>query len=161
MKLRFRFLLSSLTLVHFLALAAFAQDAKLVESAKKEGGKVVIYGSLENDTVDAVSKALKKKTGLEVEFWRGSATKVMDRVVSEYRAGKPLSDVVLTNDAPMRIMQQEGSFAAEGDIVAVSHKLSEPNVVERNSLAPMNEHIFEKGNRYRRLSGGDALTRRR
>ncbi|MEK7334606.1 MAG: extracellular solute-binding protein, partial [Candidatus Binatota bacterium] len=111
MKLRFGFLLSSLTLVHFLAMAAFAQDAKLVELAKKEGGKVVIYGSLENDTVDAVSKALKKKTGLEVEFWRGSATKVMDRVVSEYRAGKPLSDVVLTNDAPMRIMQQEGSFA--------------------------------------------------
>jgi len=111
MKLRFGFFLSSLTLVHFLATAAFAQDAKLVELAKKEGGKVVIYGSLENDTVDAVSKALKKKTGLEVEFWRGSATKVMDRVVSEYRAGKPLSDVVLTNDAPMRIMQQEGSFA--------------------------------------------------
>lgn len=111
MKLRFRFLLSSLTLVHFLAMAAFAQDAKLVDLAKKEGGKVVIYGSLENDTVDAVSKALKKKTGLEVEFWRGSATKVMDRVVSEYRAGKPLSDVVLTNDAPMRIMQQEGTFA--------------------------------------------------
>ncbi|MBI2352554.1 MAG: extracellular solute-binding protein [Deltaproteobacteria bacterium] len=111
MKPRFGFLLSSLMLVHFLAMAAFAQDAKLVELAKKEGGKVVIYGSLENDTVDAVSKALKKKTGLEVEFWRGSATKVMDRVVSEYRAGKPLSDVVLTNDAPMRIMQQEGSFA--------------------------------------------------
>ena len=44
MKLRFRFLLSSLTLVHFLALAAFAQDAKLVDLAKKEGGKVVIYG---------------------------------------------------------------------------------------------------------------------
>src|SRR3989338_4847453 len=111
MKLRFGFLLSSLTLVLFLALAAFAQDAKLVELAKKEGGKVVIYGSLENDTVDADSKALKKKTGMEVEFWRGSATKVMDRVVSEYRAGKPLSDVVLTNDAPMRIMQQEGSLA--------------------------------------------------
>ena len=111
MKLRFGFLLSSLTLVLFLALAAFAQDAKLVELAKKEGGKVVIYGSLENDTVDAVSKALKKKTGLEVEFWRGSATKVMDRVVSEYRAGKPLSDVVLTNGAPMQIMQKEGVFA--------------------------------------------------
>jgi len=111
MKLRFGFLLSFLMLVHFLATVAFAQDAKLVELAKKEGGKVVIYGSLENDTVDAVSKALKKKTGLEVEFWRGSATKVMDRVVSEYRAGKPLSDVVLTNDAPMRIMQQEATFA--------------------------------------------------
>ena len=107
----FRFLLTCVILFHGLGASAFAQDAKLVDLAKKEGGKVVIYGSLENDTVDAVSKALKKKTGLEVEFWRGYATKVMDRVVSEYRAGKPLSDVVLTNDAPMQIMQQEGSFA--------------------------------------------------
>jgi hypothetical protein len=26
----------------------FAQDAKLIEAAKKEGGKVVVYGSIEN-----------------------------------------------------------------------------------------------------------------
>ncbi len=35
----------------FIALPAFGQDTKLVEAAKKEGAKVVIYGSLENDTV--------------------------------------------------------------------------------------------------------------
>ena len=30
-----------------------AQDAKLIEAAKKEGGKVVLYGSLETPVVDA------------------------------------------------------------------------------------------------------------
>ncbi|TAJ96219.1 extracellular solute-binding protein [bacterium] len=106
-----RFFLSSTVLFHCLAASAFAQDAKLVEAAKKEGGKVTLYGSLENDTVDVISKAFRKKTGLEVDYWRASSTKIMDRVLGESRAGKPLSDVVSTNDAPMQIMQQEGSFA--------------------------------------------------
>ena len=94
----------------FLPAALAAQDAKLVEAAKKEGGKVVVYGSLENDTVDLISEAFKKKTGIETEFWRGSATKVMDRVVSEYRAGKPLFDVALTNTPPMIFMQEAGAL---------------------------------------------------
>jgi iron(III) transport system substrate-binding protein len=90
--------------------ALLAQDAKLVEAAKKEGGKAVVYGSLENDTVDLISAAFKKKTGLDVEFWRSSANKVMDRVVSEYRAGRPLYDVALTNIAPMTFMYQAGAL---------------------------------------------------
>ena len=53
--------------------AANAQDAKLIEAAKKEGGKVVVYGSLENDTMDLLSAAFKKKTGMEVDYWRDAA----------------------------------------------------------------------------------------
>jgi iron(III) transport system substrate-binding protein len=87
-----------------------AQDAKFIEAAKKEGGKVVVYGSIENDTMDLISAAFKKKTGLAVDFWRSSATKVMDRVVSESRAGKPLYDVALTNSAPMDFMYNEGAL---------------------------------------------------
>lgn len=87
-----------------------AQDAKLIEAAKKEGGKVVVYGSIENDTMDLISAAFKKKTGLAVDFWRSSSTKVMDRVVSESRAGKPLYDVALTNSAPMDFMYNEGAL---------------------------------------------------
>ncbi len=106
-----RFFLSCVILFHGLGASAFAQDAKLVEAAKKEGEKVVVYGSIENDTLDMIAKAFQKKTGLETEYWRASATKVMDRAVSEYRAGKPLFEVVLTIDSAMRIMQKEGIFA--------------------------------------------------
>src|SRR5438093_13136492 len=35
----------------------------------------------------------------------------MDRALSEYRAGKPRFDVILTNDKPMQIMFKEGIFA--------------------------------------------------
>jgi iron(III) transport system substrate-binding protein len=87
-----------------------SQSTSLVDAGKKEG-KAVIYGSLESDTAGAVFKIFKQKTGIEVEYWRASATKVMDRALSEYRAGKPLFDVILTNDNPMQILQKEGIFA--------------------------------------------------
>jgi iron(III) transport system substrate-binding protein len=94
----------------FFAAPASGQDAKLIEAAKKEG-KVVVYGSLESDTVEAIKKAFQKKTSIEMEYWRASATKVMDRAVSEYRAGRPLFDLILTNDNPQQIMFKQGIFA--------------------------------------------------
>ena len=89
---------------------ANSQTAKLIEAGKKEG-KVVVYGSLESDTTEAIKQAFTKKTGIDVEYWRASATKVMDRALSEYRAGKPLFDIILTNDNPMQIMFKQGLFA--------------------------------------------------
>jgi iron(III) transport system substrate-binding protein len=90
--------------------SVYSQSANLIDAGKKEG-KAVIYGSLESDTAGAVFKTFKQKTGIEVEYWRASATKVMDRALSEHRAGKPLFDIILTNDNPMQIMQKEGIFA--------------------------------------------------
>jgi iron(III) transport system substrate-binding protein len=89
----------------------FGQDGKLVDAAKKEGGKVVVYGSIENDTMDLIAGALKKKTGLETEYWHAAANKVTDRVANESRSGRPLFDVVLTTDATMQIIQKDGFLA--------------------------------------------------
>jgi iron(III) transport system substrate-binding protein len=104
------FILAFLAIGLFNMTSAYSQSASLIDAGKKEG-KAVIYGSLESDTAGAVFKVFKQKTGIEVEYWRASATKVMDRALSEYRAGKPLFDVILTNDNPMQIMQKEGIFA--------------------------------------------------
>ena len=89
---------------------AFSQSSNFVEAGKKEG-KAVVYGSLESDSAGAIFAEFKKKTGIDVEYWRASATKVMDRALSEYRAGRPLFDIILTNDNPMQIMFKEGLFA--------------------------------------------------
>ena len=89
---------------------AFSQVSSFVDAGKKEG-KAVVYGSLESDSAGAIFAEFKKKTGIEVEYWRASATKVMDRALSEYRAGRPLFDIILTNDNPMQIMFKEGIFA--------------------------------------------------
>jgi iron(III) transport system substrate-binding protein len=95
----------------FMIGAAHGQDAKLVDAAKKEGGKVVVYSSMESSISDGIAAGFKKKTGLEMDYWRGSSTKVLDRALSEHRAGKPLFDVAITIADPMFLMQREGVFA--------------------------------------------------
>src|SRR5215207_8814071 len=91
--------------------AAHGQDTKLMDAAKKEGGKVVVYSSMESSISDGIAAGFKKKTGLEMEYWRGSSTKVLDRALSEHRAGKPLFDVAITIADPMFLMQREGVLA--------------------------------------------------
>lgn len=95
--------------VFFAVTSAHAQSTQLIEAAKKEG-KAIAYGSLESDTMDEIMKAFKKKTGLDVEYWRASATKVMDRALSEARAGRPVADLIITNDNPLRLMQKQDFF---------------------------------------------------
>lgn len=94
----------------FFAWPVLAQDAKLIEEAKKEG-KVVVYGSMESDIFDGIQKSFEKKTGVSVDYWRASGAAVLERVISERKAGKPLYDVVITNAGPMEIMLKEGIFA--------------------------------------------------
>src|SRR5207249_6640972 len=101
------------SLIMLLALhgLALTQEAKLVDAAKKEGGKVVIYGSLENDTMDLISAALKKKTGMETEYWRAAANKVTDRFANEFRTGRPSCDVVLTTRVTLQLIQKDSFLA--------------------------------------------------
>jgi iron(III) transport system substrate-binding protein len=94
----------------FRAQAVSAQNAKLVEAAKKEGGKIILYTSMETFTADALKKAFEAKTGLQMEYWRGGSTEVLDRVLGEYRVGKPLYDVVATTGDHMQLMAKAGAF---------------------------------------------------
>jgi iron(III) transport system substrate-binding protein len=93
----------------FVSAGAHGQSAKLIQAAKKEG-KAVIYGSLESDTMDVIVQGFKKKTGIDAEYWRASATKVMDRAMTEFRAGKTGTDAIVAADNVMRLMQKEGFF---------------------------------------------------
>ena len=88
-----------------------AQSPQLIEAAKKEGGKVIVYTSMETFTADALKKAFETKTGLQMEYWRGGSTEVTDRVLGEHRVGKPLYDVVATTGDHMHLMFKEGAFA--------------------------------------------------
>jgi len=110
-----RTLLGKLTFAWVIAIAVstllYAQDSKLIEAAKKEGGKVVVYSSMESSISDGIAAGFKKKTGLEMDYWRGSSTKVLDRALSEHRAGKPQFDVAITIADPMFLMLSEGLFA--------------------------------------------------
>src|SRR5687768_15368711 len=98
-----------LCLVLLVTQIAFAQDAKLAGDAKREG-KVVVYGSMEQDIFEGVRQSFEKKFAIPVEYWRASGAAVLERVITERRAGKAHFDIVLNNAGPMEIMLADGAF---------------------------------------------------
>jgi len=56
---------------------AIDQDAKLIETAKKEG-KLVVYSTMQLDIFELLQKSFQKKTGIAIDYWRTSAIKVME-----------------------------------------------------------------------------------
>jgi ABC-type Fe3+ transport system substrate-binding protein len=89
------------------SLSAQAVD---VSSAKKEG-KVVVYGTVVPQVMDQIHKAFEKKYGVRVEYWRGSATAVLDRATNEWNAGRPGFDVLEAAGAVHFIIREKGLSA--------------------------------------------------
>ena len=90
--------------------AAFAHAVNRIEAAKKEG-RLVLYGTMQTDIFELLHKTFQKKTGIAIDYWRTSATKVTERALSEARAGKALFDLVMSTEDTMRIMLKEGILA--------------------------------------------------
>lgn len=106
--------LRSLILLAGLAFAypvneALAQRAN-VDAAKKEG-KVVVYGSVVPQAMEGLNKGFEKKYGIPVDYWRGDSTKVAERALNEWRAGRPAFDVAEGNRGVALIMRDEGLFS--------------------------------------------------
>ena len=79
---------------------------KLVEGAKKEG-ELDLYTSAQADDIGAVAAAYEKKYGIRVSMWRSSSEKVLQRAVTEARAGRHTMDVAETNGPEMESMHRE------------------------------------------------------
>jgi iron(III) transport system substrate-binding protein len=80
-----------------------------VAAAKKEG-KVVVYAAVPPQTMKVINDPFEKKYGIRVEYWRASATGILDRALNEWRAGRPAFDVVEGNKGPQLILKSEGVF---------------------------------------------------
>jgi len=76
------------------------RDAKLMAEAKKQG-RVSMYTSLNLKDSVPITEAFEKKTGIKVEIWRASSEKVLQRAVTEARAGRYTCDVIETNGPEM------------------------------------------------------------
>jgi iron(III) transport system substrate-binding protein len=100
----------ALALVFFGMRATSEAQSVNVDAAKKEG-KVVIYGTIVPQVMTLIQKGFEAKYGVTTEYWRGDATKVIDRVLTEWRAGKPGFDVVLGARGPLALGKPEGVFA--------------------------------------------------
>src|SRR5262245_63389275 len=91
------------------ASAAWGQPVNL-DTAKKEG-KVVIYGMIVPQVMTLIEKGFEGKYGLKVEYWRADATKVIDRVLTEWRAGKAGFDLVIGARGALLLGKEENIFA--------------------------------------------------
>jgi iron(III) transport system substrate-binding protein len=86
------------------------RQARLVEQGRKEGA-VVVYTSLAPSESRPLAQAFEAKTGIKVELWRAISEKVVQRAVTETRAGRFAFDVVETNAPEMEMMAREKLFA--------------------------------------------------
>jgi len=82
------------------------RDARLLAAAKKEG-KVLIYTSLNLKDSVPITEAFEKKTGIKTELWRASSEKVLQRGVTEARAGRYSPDIFETNGPEMEALYRE------------------------------------------------------
>src|SRR6266702_3847364 len=71
------------------------REQRLAKGARAEG-EITLYSSLVVDDLNALSAAFEKKYGVKLKFWRAGSEKVVQRIVTEARAGRFDFDVVET-----------------------------------------------------------------
>lgn len=81
-----------------------------IEAAKREGS-IVVYGTVVPQSMQ-INAGFEKKYGIRVEYWRADSTNIMDRALTEWRAGRPGFDVIEGSRAPQVIMKKEGMFTS-------------------------------------------------
>jgi len=102
------------------ASVSLAQDAALIQAAKKEG-KVVWYTSLAIPSSTAIAHAFRTKyAGVDVEVHRTGSQRVLQRVMQEAGAGIKNADVIHTSDAGHFVL-----FKDKGMLMKYIHKGAE------------------------------------
>ena len=82
------------------------RQARLVAGAKQEG-EVDVYTSETVDDEAALSAAFRKKYGLHLNLWRGSANDILQRAVVEARGGRFAVDAIETGAITMESLERE------------------------------------------------------
>jgi iron(III) transport system substrate-binding protein len=82
------------------------REKRLIELARKEG-VVSIYTSLAPTESQPMAEAFEKKYGIKVELWRSQSERIVQRVVSEAKAGRSTVDVIATNGPEMESLARE------------------------------------------------------
>jgi len=82
------------------------RQQRLVEGAKKEG-ELLFYTSAPVDDIAVLTDAFEKKYGVKVKVWRAGSEKVLQRAVTEGRAGRNEVDIIDTNGPEMEGLHRE------------------------------------------------------
>ncbi len=80
--------------------------ARIAAEGRREG-QVAIYTSLNLKDSVPITEAFEKRTGIKVQLWRASSEKVVQRGVTEARAGRFTPDIFETNGPEMEELYRE------------------------------------------------------
>lgn len=83
------------------------REQRILDGAKKEK-QVVVYTSLNTKDSVPITQAFEKKYGVKVELWRSSSEKVLQRALTEARAGRHSVDAFELNGPEMEALYREG-----------------------------------------------------
>jgi iron(III) transport system substrate-binding protein len=89
-----------------IAAPALAQQASLVDSAKKEGG-LTLYTTIAEKDLPTIIKPFEQKYGIKVTVWRAGTDKVLQRTIQEARANRNDVDVVHFGSPEMEALARE------------------------------------------------------
>jgi iron(III) transport system substrate-binding protein len=83
------------------------RDQRVLDGARKEK-QAVVYTSLNLKDSVPIAQAFEKKYGVKVELWRSSSEKVLQRAITEARAGRFAVDAFELNGPELEAMYREG-----------------------------------------------------
>jgi len=100
------------------------REQRLVEGAKKEG-ELMLYSSMQHDSVAPLQKAFEEKYGIKIRIWRGAGTDILRRVTTEAKGSRFELDVSETDGFALEALYREGLLrevrsAYHGDLIPVA-----------------------------------------
>src|SRR2546427_12471772 len=90
------------------------RDQQVLQGMKKER-QAVIYTSLNLKDSVPIAEAFEKKYGVKLTLWRSSSEKVLQRALTEARAGRFSVDAFELNGPELEAMYREGLLEGFSD----------------------------------------------
>src|SRR5919201_5310777 len=87
------------------------RSERLLEGARKQAS-LNLYTSLTVEDMAALNSAFEAKYAIRIRMWRAASDKVLQRVLSEARAGRHEVDIVETNAPPLESLHREAVLQA-------------------------------------------------
>src|SRR6185295_10044273 len=82
------------------------REQRLIEGAKREG-ELMVYSSLQNDSIAPLQKAFEEKYRIKMRIWRGAGRDILRRVTIEAKANRHDLDVVESDGFALEALHRE------------------------------------------------------
>jgi iron(III) transport system substrate-binding protein len=82
------------------------REQRLLEGAKREG-ELLLYSSMQIESITPLKRAFEAKYGVRVGIWRGSGKDILQRVITEAAAGRHDVDVMESDSFALEALNRE------------------------------------------------------